>query len=152
VRARLVMAEFVHRTARPVTDPATGTVTVDPQLHTHLTVPNWAQRPDGTWGQLYSEPVYRHAAAAGAIAQAEWRDRLVRELGISTVVDGKGYFAIVGITEAQRREFSRRSQQIDAAARAMAIESASGREVATLDTRESKHEIAATEDLFAQMA
>ena len=28
VRARLVMAEFVHRTARPVTDPATGTVTV----------------------------------------------------------------------------------------------------------------------------
>jgi len=150
VRAHLVMAEFVHRTARPVTDPATGTVTVDPQLHTHLTVPNWAQRPDGTWGQLYSEPVYRHAAAAGAIAQAEWRDRLVRELGISTVVDGKGYFAIVGITQAQRHEFSRRSQQIDAAARAMAIESAGGREVATLDTRESKHEITATEDLFAR--
>ena len=73
-----------------------------------------------------------------------------RELGMSRVVDGKGYFAIVGITEGQRREFSRRSQQIDAAARAMAIESASGREVATLDTRESKHEIAATEDLFAQ--
>jgi len=52
VRAQLVMAEFVHRTARPVTDPATGSVTVDPQLHTHLTVPNWAQRLDGTWGQL----------------------------------------------------------------------------------------------------
>ena len=150
VRAKLVMPEFVHRTARPVTDPTTGTVTVDPQLHTHITVPNWVQRPDGSWGQLHSEPLYQHAAAAGAIAQAEWRDRLVRELGISTVVDGKGCFSIVGITDAQRREFSRRSLQIDAAAAAMTIDTASGREVATLDTREGKHEVAATEDLFAR--
>ena len=82
VRAKLVMPEFVHRTARPVTDPSTGTVTVDPQLHTHITVPTWVQRPDGSWSQLHSEPLYQHAAAAGAIAQAEWRDRLVRELGI----------------------------------------------------------------------
>ena len=118
VRAKLVMPEFVHRTARPVTDPATGIVTVDPQLHTHITVPTWVQRPDGSWSQLHSEPLYQHAAAAGAIAQAEWRDRLVRELGISTVVDGKGCFSIVGITDAQRREFSRRSLQIDAAAAA----------------------------------
>ena len=144
------MPEFVHRTARPVTDPATGTVTVDPQLHTHITVPTWVQRPDGSWSQLHSEPLYQHAAAAGAIAQAEWRDRLVRELGISTVVDGKGCFSIVGITAAQRREFSRRSLQIDAAAAAYDVTTRSGREVATLDTREGKHEVAATEDLFAR--
>ena len=144
------MPEFVHRTARPVTDPTTGTVTVDPQLHTHITVPTWVQRPDGSWSQLHSEPLYQHAAAAGAIAQAEWRDRLVRELGISTVVDGKGCFSIVGITDAQRREFSRRSLQIDAAAAAYDVTTRSGREVATLDTREGKHEVAATEDLFAR--
>jgi conjugative relaxase-like TrwC/TraI family protein len=150
VRAKLMMPEFVHRTARPVTDPATGTVTVDPQLHTHITVPTWVQRPDGSWSQLHSEPLYRHAAAAGAIAQAEWRDRLVRELGISTVVDGKGCFSIVGITAAQRREFSRRSIQIDAAAAAYDVTTRSGREVATLDTREGKHEVAATENLFAR--
>jgi conjugative relaxase-like TrwC/TraI family protein len=150
VRAKLVMPEFVHRTARPVTDPTTGTVTVDPQLHTHITVPTWVQRPDGTWSQLHSEPLYQHAAAAGAIAQAEWRDRLVRELGISTVVDGKGCFSIVGITDAQRREFSRRSLQIDAAAAANDVATRAGREVATLDTREGKHEVAATEDLFAR--
>jgi len=150
VRAKLVMPEFVHRTARPVTDPATGIVTVDPQLHTHITVPTWVQRPDGSWSQLHSEPLFQHAAAAGAIAQAEWRDRLVRELGISTVVDGKGCFSIVGITAAQRREFSRRSLQIDAAAAAYDVTTRSGREVATLDTREGKHEVAATEDLFAR--
>ena len=149
VRARLVMPEFVHRTARPVTDPATAAVTVDPQLHSHITVPNWAQRSDGSWGQLYSEPLYQHAAAAGAIAQAEWRDRLVRELGVSTVVDGKGCFSIIGITEAQRREFSRRSRQIDAVASTFAMHSRSAREVATLDTRESKHCIPASDDLFA---
>jgi len=125
-------------------------VTVDPQLHTHITVPTWVQRPDGSWSQLHSEPLYQHAAAAGAIAQAEWRDRLVRELGISTVVDGKGCFSIVGITAAQRREFSRRSLQIDAAAAAYDVTTRSGREVATLDTREGKHEVAATEDLFAR--
>jgi conjugative relaxase-like TrwC/TraI family protein len=150
VRAKLVMPEFVHRTARPVTDPTTGTVTVDPQLHTHITVPTWVQRPDGSWSQLHSEPLYQHAAAAGAIAQAEWRDRLVRELGVSTVVDGKGCFSIVGITVAQRREFSRRSLQIDAAASAYDVTTRSGREVVTLDTREGKHEVAATEDLFAR--
>src|SRR5580700_2114919 len=150
VRAHLVVAEFVHRTARPVTDPSSGTVTVDPQLHTHLTIPTWVQRPDGSWSQLHSEPLYQHAAAAGAIAQAEWRDRLVRELGISTVVDAKGYFAVVGITQAQRHEFSRRSLQIDAAAAAYDVTTRSGREVATLDTREGKREVAATEDLFAR--
>jgi conjugative relaxase-like TrwC/TraI family protein len=150
VRAKLVMPEFVHRTARPVTDPTTGIVTVDPQLHTHITVPTWVQRPDGSWSQLHSEPLYQHAAAAGAIAQAEWRDRLVRELGISTVVDGKGCFSIVGISTDQRGEFSRRSLQIEAAAAVYDVTTRSGREVATLDTREGKHEVAATEDLFAR--
>ncbi|MHB8488764.1 MAG: MobF family relaxase [Candidatus Dormibacteria bacterium] len=150
VRAKLIMPEFVHRTARPVTDPSTGRVTVDPQLHTHVTVPTWVQRPDGSWSQLYSEALYQHAAAAGAIAQAEWRDRLVRELGISTVVDGKGCFSIVGITDAQRREFSRRTQQIEALERQLGIDSPYGHKLAVVSTRESKNEVAPTEDLFAQ--
>ncbi|MHB8489703.1 MAG: MobF family relaxase [Candidatus Dormibacteria bacterium] len=150
VRAKLVMPEFVHRTARPVTDASTGRVTVDPQLHTHVTVPTWVERPDGSWSQLYSEALYQHAAAAGAIAQAEWRDRLVRELGVSTVVDGKGCFSIVGITDAQRREFSRRTQQIEALERQLGIDSPYGHKLAVVSTRESKHEVAATENLFAQ--
>ena len=150
VLAKLVMPEFVHRTARPVTDPSTGRVTVDPQLHTHVTVPTWVQRPDGSWSQLYSGSPYEHAAAAGAIAQAEWRDRLVRELGISTVVDGKGCFSIVGITDAQRREFSRRTQQIEALERQLGIESPYGHKLAVVSTRESKDEVAPTENLFAQ--
>ena len=150
VRAKLIMPAFVHRTARPVTDPSTGRVTVDPQLHTHVTVPTWVQRPDGSWSQLYSEALYQHAAAAGAIAQAEWRDRLVRELGISTMVDSKGCFSILGITDAQRREFSRRTQQIEALERQLGIDSPYGHKVAVVSTRESKDEIAPTENLFAQ--
>ena len=114
-------------------------------------MPTWVQRPDGSWSQLHSEPLYQHAAAAGAIAQAEWRDRLVRELGISTVVDGNGCFSIVGITDAQRREFSpAHPADRGAASAAWTSTHRSGREVARVDTRESKHEVAATEDLFAQ--
>ena len=113
-------------------------------------MPTWVQRPDGSWSQLYSEGLYQHAAAAGAIAQAEWRDRLVRELGISTVVDGKGCFSIVGITDTQRREFSRRTQQIEALERQLGIDSPYGHKLAVVSTRESKDEVAPTENLFAQ--
>src|SRR5438105_6030857 len=49
VRAELAMPQFLHRTSRPVTDPTTGVVTVDPQLHTHLLIPNVVRRDDGSW-------------------------------------------------------------------------------------------------------
>src|ERR1022692_2220995 len=48
VRPKLLRPEFVHRTAPPVTDPSTGTVTVYPQLHTPIPIPTWVQRPDGS--------------------------------------------------------------------------------------------------------
>jgi conjugative relaxase-like TrwC/TraI family protein len=150
VPAQLVMPEFVHRTARPVTDPVTGEVTVDPQLHSHVTVPSWVQRPDGSWSQLHSDALYRHAAAAGAIAQAVWRDGLVRELGVETTVDGKGCFAIVGISNEQRREFSRRTRQIEMLEQALGVDSLYGHKVAVVSTREGKDEVAPTTDLFAQ--
>ena len=74
----------------------------------------------------------------------------MRELGISTVVDGKGCFSIVGVTDAQRREFSRRTQQIEALERQLGIDSPYGHKLAVVSTRESKHEVAPTENLFAQ--
>ena len=61
VRAALALPQFLHRTSRPVTDPATGVITVDPQLHTHIPIPNYVLRDDGTWGQLHGVALYRHA-------------------------------------------------------------------------------------------
>ena len=100
VRAQLALPQFLHRTSRPVTDPATGRVTVDPQLHTHIPIPNYVLRDDGTWGQLHAVALYRHASSAGAVGQAVLRDALVRELGVQVSVARNGTFEVVGITRA----------------------------------------------------
>lgn len=141
VRAQMVQAQFVHRLARPVRDPATEEVTVDPQLHLHTIIPARVLRDDGRWSHLYSEPLYDHAATAGAIGQAVVRDILVRELGLEVEVLPNATFELRGITEKQRREFSRRSQQIEAAEREHGVDSLLGHKIAVEDTRESKDEI-----------
>lgn len=141
VRAHMVQAQFVHRLARPVRDPQTGEASVDPQLHLHTIIPARVRRDDGHWSHLYSEPLYDHVAAAGAIGQAVVRDILVRELGVEVDVNPNGTFELRGISEPQRREFSRRSQQIDAAERAIGADSLLGHKIAVEDSRQSKDEI-----------
>ena len=144
VQAELVMPRFRHRTSRPVTDPRTGITTIDPQLHTHIPVASWVRRPDGTWSALLSEPLYRHAAAAGAVGQAAMRKALIDRLGVEVDVRPNGTFEIVGITEAQRREFSRRRQQIEAY-EDFDVSTDAARDVATLATRQAKEHGASTE-------
>jgi conjugative relaxase-like TrwC/TraI family protein len=148
VRAELVTASFVHRTARPVTRD--GLVTVDPQLHAHLIVASFARRTNGSWGQLYSEPLYAHAAAAGAIGQAATRDVLVRELGVRVRTGSNGTFELAGFTEEQLAEFSQRHRQALAAAAASGASSLHGQKVAVLDSRQAKSDIGPDTDLFAQ--
>src|SRR5438105_2360963 len=111
VRAELAMAQFLHRTSRPVTDPTTGVVTVDPQLHTHLLIPNVVRRDDGSWGQLHAVALYRHAASAGAVGQAVLRHELIRELGVEVDVAANGCFEVRGLSRAKRQGFSRVSRQ-----------------------------------------
>ena len=150
VRAQMIMPRFVHRTARPVTDPVTGVTTIDPQLHTHIPISTWALRDNGTWGQLYSEPLYAHAAAAGAVGQAVLRDELVRELGVEVTVEENGCFELSGITEDQRREFSRRTRQIEALEEARDVDSLRGHKIAVTGSRESKREVEPNHDLFEE--
>lgn len=140
IRAQLVTAGFVHRTARPVTR-ADGVVTVDPQLHTHLVVASFAKRANGTWGQLHGQPLYAHAAAAGAIGQAATRDVLVRELGVRVLTNPNGTFELEGFAVEQLAEFSQRQKQAMAAAQAAGVTSYAGEKVAVLASRESKSAI-----------
>ena len=148
VRAQLVTAAFVHRTARPVTRD--GVVTVDPQLHTHLVVASFAKRANGTWGQLHGQQLYAHAAAAGAIGQAATRDVLVRELGVRVRTNLNGTFELEGFTPEQLAEFSQRHQQAMAAADAAGVTSYDGMKVAVLASREAKSAVAPGTDHFAQ--
>lgn len=138
VRAQLVMPTFLHRTSRPVTDRARGTPTVDPQLHTHIPIPNWVLREDGSWGQLHAVPLYRHAASAGAVGQAVLRDELVRRLGVAVSVAPNGTFEIDGITKAVRHEFSRRTHQVKQMDTAQGVETWRGHKLAVLASREGK--------------
>ncbi|MBO0707741.1 MAG: DUF853 family protein, partial [Candidatus Dormibacteraeota bacterium] len=158
VRADLAMAQFLHRLARPVTDKASGQVTVDPQLHVHSIIPALVRRrDDGIWSMLHSEPLYAHAAAAGALGQAVMRDRLVRTLGVEVATSDDGSFEIRGIDEDVRREFSRRAQQIEEEERALGLPTGSrqpgesrlaGHKVAVVATRETKDELIALGDLW----
>ena len=150
VRAQLALPQFLHRTSRPVTDPATGRVTVDPQLHTHIPIPNYVLRDDGTWGQLHGVALYRHASSAGAVGQAVLRDALVRELGVQVAVARNGTFEVVGITRAMRQEFSRRTRQVAAMDAAFGVDSWYGHKLAVLASREGKHGIPAGRDVVAE--
>jgi len=148
VRAQLVTAAFVHRTARPVTRD--GVVAVDPQLHTHLVVASFAKRANGTWGQLHGQQLYAHATAAGAIGQAATRDVLVRELGVRVRTNPNGTFELEGFTPEQLAEFSQRHQQTMAAAEAAGVTSYDGLKVAVLASREAKSAIEPGTDHFEQ--
>ena len=147
VPAKLVTAAFVHRTARPVTR-GDGRTTVDPQLHIHLLVASFVRRANGTWGQLYSEPLYAHAAAASAVGHAVTRSALVQNLGVRVRTNPNGTYELEGFTSAQLAEFSQRHAQVlTAAARANAT-TLHGLMVAVLDSRQSKREVEPGTDLF----
>ncbi len=149
VRAELAVAQFLHRTSRPVTDPASGAITVDPQLHTHLLIPNVVRRDDCSWGQLHGVALYRHAASAGAVGQAVLRHQLVRELGVEVEVSPNGCFEVRGISRSQRQEFSRRSRQVAAMDATYGVDSWYGHKLAVLASREGKDEIPAGHDVIA---
>ncbi|HXA27654.1 MAG TPA: MobF family relaxase [Candidatus Angelobacter sp.] len=136
VRAEFVSAAFTHRTARPVTRD--GVTLVDPQLHVHLIVASFVSRANGTWGQLFSSPLYDHAAAAGAIGQAVTRDLLVRLLGVRVRVNPNGTFELEGFELPQLAEFSRRHHQALAMAAAVGATGLHGTKVAVLSSREGK--------------
>ena len=149
IRAQLALPQFLHRTSRPVTHPATGVITVDPQLHTHIPIPNYVLRDDGTWGQLHGVALYRHAPSAGAVGQAVLRDALVRELGVRVSVARNGTFEVVGVTRAMRQEFCRRTRQVAAMDAAFGVGSLYGHKLAVLASREGKHEVPPGHDIFA---
>jgi conjugative relaxase-like TrwC/TraI family protein len=151
VRAELVTAAFVHRTARPVTRDD-GRTTVDPQLHTHLLVASFVHRANGTWGQLYSEPLYAHAAAASAVGQAAARSALIRDLGVRVRTNPNATFELEGISKTQLAEFSQRHAQVVAAAARANASSLYGMKVAVLDSRQSKREVDPGMNLFGHWA
>ncbi|HSS08270.1 MAG TPA: MobF family relaxase, partial [Acidimicrobiales bacterium] len=99
----LAVATFVHRTSREG----------DPQLHTHCVIPNLVHRPDGSFVAIDAAGLYRWAKAAGSIYQEELRRRLSEHLGVAWGPDRNGTREMLGFTEAQLEQFSKRTGQIE---------------------------------------
>jgi conjugative relaxase-like TrwC/TraI family protein len=100
----LVAAAFTHRTSRAD----------DPQLHTHLVVPNMVHGTDGQWSAVDSRTIYRHATTASYLYQAVLRGGLTQELGVAWTPIRRGIAEIDGIPTKLRKLFSTRRDQITA--------------------------------------
>jgi conjugative relaxase-like TrwC/TraI family protein len=123
-----IVAAFEHRTSRAG----------DPQLHTHLVVPNLLRGVDGKWSAIDSRTVHRNALTASYIYHAALRGQLTARLGVAWTTPEKGIAEIVGIPAELLATFSTRREQIE---RAMAERGVSGPEAAQaacLATRPAK--------------
>ena len=104
---QLAIAQFHHDSSR----------SLDPQLHTHNLILNLQQQPDGQWRSLDNEAIYRAKMLLGKIYRNELALE-VQNLGyrIQVTNDRHGLWELQGFTPQQLEQFSKRAQQIQAAA------------------------------------
>ena len=92
----------------------------DPQLHTHVVVANRVQgNEDGAWRTLDSRALHRATVAMSEIHNVFLADNLTRRLGVGWELRERGLqrspaFEMVAIPDDLIREFSARTQQIEA--------------------------------------
>jgi conjugative relaxase-like TrwC/TraI family protein len=99
----LIVATFPYRTRRAE----------DPQLHTHLVIPNLLHGVDGRWSAVDSRALHRHAMTAGYLYQV-LRGELSRTIGVGWTDVRNGVAEVVGVPDALVKAFSTRRAQIDA--------------------------------------
>ena len=127
----LIAAGFRHRTSR----------NGDPQLHTHVLVPNVVQGVDGRWGTLDARHLFAHRITAGYLYQAELRHQLTKTLGVAWTPVQRGAGEIVGIPPELLRAFSTRRVEIEERLEILGYTSAAASRRAALETRRPKLDI-----------
>ena len=124
----LIAAGFRHRTSR----------NGDPQLHTHVLVPNVVQGVDGRWGTLDARHLFAHRVTAGHLYQAELRHQLTNTLGVAWTPTQRGAGEIAGIPPELLRAFSTRRAEIEERLEILGDSSAAASRRAALETRRPK--------------
>ena len=128
VRAKgFIAAGFRHRTSRDG----------DPQLHTHVLIPNVVRGADGRWSAPDARQLYLWQKAATAMYQSALRVELA-PLGLSWSVRRNGLGELSDIPNSVLRAFSKRRVEIEAALTETGFESQRAAEVAALATRRHK--------------
>lgn len=104
-----IAAGFEHHTSRAG----------DPQLHTHLVVPNLLHGADGKWSAVDAKAIYRHALTGSYLYHAVLRGELTARLGVEWTTPVKGIAEVAGLPPDLLTTFSTRRRQIlDAMAQA----------------------------------
>jgi len=137
--AGFLAAGFRHRTSRAG----------DPQLHTHVLIPNVVLGPDGRWSAVDGRQLYHWQKAGSAMYHSALRAEL-SSLGLTWDVPRSGLGEIAGVPKEVLQAFSKRRGDIERALAERGLDSARAAEVAALSTRRAKPQvIAATEILRA---
>ncbi len=132
-------AAFRHRTSRAG----------DPQLHTHVVVPNLVQGADGRWSAPDGRHLYAWQKTAGTLYQSALRAELA-PLGLRWQVRRNGLGELADIPKNILLAFSTRRADIEAAMDERGVTSASAAEKAALATRARKPDQTAPLDLLRE--
>lgn len=126
VKADLAAGVFTHYTSRAG----------DPQLHSHVVVPNICVR-NGSVGTIKSKEFYEYKMTAGALYQAEFA-YLLQERGFAVENGVKGTFRLVGLDENIEKLFSKRGRRIDQVVKEIGVSSYVGSRNIVVNTRMPK--------------
>lgn len=128
----VVAAQFRHRSSRAG----------DPQLHSHVVIANLLQgAEDGRWGALTHTQLYALAQTGGFLYQAELRRQMTERLGVEWTKVGAevaGVAEVEGVDADLMRAWSRRTQEIETAAKAQGLTTRAAQQQATMSTRRPK--------------
>jgi conjugative relaxase-like TrwC/TraI family protein len=120
-------AAFRHRTSRAG----------DPQLHTHVVVPNLVQGSDGQWSAPDGRHLYTWKRTAGTLYQSALRAELA-PLGLAWQVRRNGLGELRDIPKTILRAFSKRRADIETAMGQRGFTSSKAAEKSALATRQRK--------------
>lgn len=114
----------------------------DPQLHTHLVIPNLVHGSDRQWSATDTRALYRHAKTASSIYHAVLRGELTERLGVGWTTPRRGRAEIIGMPGALLRLFSTRRREIEAELARLGRSDPAAAQHACLTTRRTKARVA----------
>lgn len=132
-------AAFRHRTSRAG----------DPQLHTHVVVPNLIQASDGRWSAPDGRHLFAWKMTAGTLYRSALRAELA-PLGLAWELRRNGLSELRDVPKPILRAFSKRRADIEAAMQVRGTTSQRAAETAALDTRARKPTSSTRVDILRQ--
>ncbi|MGA2836859.1 MAG: MobF family relaxase [Acidimicrobiales bacterium] len=130
-------AAFRHRTSRAG----------DPQLHTHVVVPNLVRGGDGQWSAPDGRHLFTWKMTGGALYRSALRAELA-PLGLRWQVQRNGLSELADVPKAILRAFSRRRADIEQAMEQLGSTSAAAAAKVALVTRERKPTVSIAGDVL----